>query len=333
MNHRKVLALALTGALTGALLVWPACSSEEFLPGSDSSGPAPGSDAAIVTDGPLAPEHDGNPPPQPDSAIPSFKVPGTWITIKGGSFTMGSPTDEYCRDSDETAHQVVLTSSFQITSTEVTQDQFKLVRGYNPAYHAACGGNCPVEWVSWHEAAAYCNTLSQAEARPTCYICSSGGPQVTCKPATTSNSKISSCKGYRLPTEAEWEYAARAGTSSALASGEILSCMGKCSNAAKIAWFKSTSTGVVHGTAQLDPNPWKLYDMSGNVYEWTNDWYQADPGTGQATDPTGPSGGKEKVFRGGAWYFNAEHARSANRERFDPAKRFTYLGFRCVRTL
>lgn len=326
MNHRKVL------ALTAIVLAWSACSGEEFIPGTDSSGSDPGADAAAnVTDGPLAPESDGSPPPQADSAIPSFQVPGTWITIKSGSFAMGSPSDEDCRDDDETSHQVVLTNSFQIAETEVTQDQFKLVRGYNPAYHATCGGDCPVEWVSWHEAAAYCNTLSQAEARPTCYACSSGGPQVTCKPATTA--KIYGCKGYRLPTEAEWERAARAGTSSALSNGDILSCMGKCPNAAKIAWFKSSSTGVVHRVGQLASNPWKLYDMSGNVYEWVDDWYQADLGTGRATDPTGPKSGKEKVFRGGAWYFNAEHARSANRERFVPTKRFTFLGFRCARTL
>lgn len=254
--------------------------------------------------------------------------PLSLIEVPPGSFTMGSPDSEPCRDGDEASHPVTLTRPFAITRTEVTQKQFEAAMGYNPAFHSSCGERCPVEWVSWHEAAAFCNAVSAAEARPTCYQCQGSGPAVTC----AALPDLLSCGGYRLPTEAEWEHAARAGTSSAFHNGGISSCMTTDGNMAKIGWYKVSSRGTTHAVAGLAPNAWGLHDTSGNVYEWTNDWYSPDLGAAAATDPTGPASGSEKVFRGGAWYFNAEHARAANRERFDPAKRFTFVGFRCVIT-
>ena len=256
------------------------------------------------------------------------QVPGTWISVKAGAFTMGSPSGEGCRDADEASRKVTLTRGFEIAATEVTQKQFKAVLGYNPSFLQACGGDCPVEWVHWHEAAAYCNALSAMRSVSGCYSCSGAKDAVRCKPA---GADIRSCKGFRLPTEAEWEYAARAGTTAAFFAGGISSCMTTDSTADAISWYKVNSTGTTHPVGKKKKNAWGLYDVAGNVYEWTNDWYEASRSSKGATDPVGPKNGTEKVFRGGGWYHNAEHARSANRERFTPTKRFTFVGFRCVR--
>jgi formylglycine-generating enzyme required for sulfatase activity len=268
-------------------------------------------------------------------APPATFPPGDWISVPAGTFLMGSPSNEYCRDDDETQHSVTVTGSFEMAKTEVTQAQFTAVMGYNPAYHATCGPTCPVEWVSWHEAAVYCNRLSEAKGLTRCYSCTGKAPASDCDmaPAYQGAGKLHACPGYRLPTEAEFEHALRAGTTTPFYSGAITSCMGTSSNAGKIGWYKVDSGGSVHPVAGKTANTFGLHDLSGNVYEWVNDWYQADLGSAPAKDPTGPASGTHRVFRGGAWYYNAEHMRSANRLSFFPGKRFTFLGFRCVRSL
>ena len=278
-----------------------ATNTDGLVPGSDAS------DARVSTDA---------------------RLPGSWLKLKPGSYSMGSATTEPCRDSDESARKVTLTKALEISATEVTQEQFQAVMGYNPAFHTACGKSCPVEWVHWHEAAAYCNALSVLRGLPSCYSCSGAAESLRCKPDST---RITDCKGFSLPTEAEWEYAARAGSTTAFHAGGISSCMTTDSTAGTISWYKVNSTGTTHPVAKKKANAWGLYDMAGNVYEWTNDWYRASLGSSAVSDPVGPSSGTERVFRGGAWYYNAEHARSANRERFLPTKRFTFVGFRCVR--
>jgi formylglycine-generating enzyme required for sulfatase activity len=314
MKH--VLSLLLT------LLVVYSCGSTPSNPAaSDAGKPVPYSfDGTILTDG--APTSQNK-----DAGLTA--APATWVTVKPGAFLMGSPTNESCRDADETSHKVNLTRAFVLQQTEVTQKQFTTLMGYNPSFHAVCGDDCPVEWVSWHEAASYCNRLSAVEGRVACYSCKGAGAGVTCQRAGAPGG---ACKGYRLPTEAEWEYAARAGSTAALYAGGIYTCMGKDSTTNTIAWFKSNSGGGTHAVQLKQANAWKLSDMSGNVYEWTDDWYATDLGPAAVVDPTGPAAGTERVYRGGAWYYNAEHARSANRERFAPSKRFTFLGFRCART-
>ena len=256
-------------------------------------------------------------------------VPTTWIDVAAGTFTMGSPAAENCRDADEVAHQVTLTRAFRLDEKEVTRGAFRSLMGYDPSFAEGCGDDCPVESVTWHEAAAYCNALSSAKGLQQCYACSGSGESTSCSP---SASPFADCEGYRLPTEAEWEYAARAGTTGAFYNGGITSCMTTDGNAGRIAWYKVNSSGGPHTVKSKDANPWGLYDLSGNVYEWTNDWYQQDLGSAASTDPVGPQSGSERVMRGGAWYYNAHHARSANRERFKPAKRFTFVGFRCAQT-
>jgi len=287
----------------------PACSDDNTAGGQDG---APEPDATADS---LGPENDA-------------AVPGTWISIKAGAYTMGSPSTEGCRDDDETARKVTLSRGFEVSATEVTQAQFLKAMGYNPSFHQACGKECPVEWVHWHEAAAYCNALSAMRGVAGCYSCTGAKDAVRCKPAGAG---VHACKGFRLPTEAEWEFAARAGTSTAFFAGGISSCMTTDSTAGDISWYKVNSTGTTYPVGKKKKNAWGLYDVAGNVYEWTNDWYEASRSKAAVTDPAGPTSGKEKVFRGGAWYYNAEHARSANRERFEPTKRFTFVGFRCVR--
>jgi formylglycine-generating enzyme required for sulfatase activity/predicted amidohydrolase len=243
-----------------------------------------------------------------EGSLPEGGLLPLGVSMEPGRFTMGSPLDEPCRDDDESPREVAIDRAFTLSAHEVTQELFEQVMGYNPSFHHDCGGSCPVEWVTWHEAAAFCNRASVLSSLPPCYSCTGSGPSVTCEPA-------GSCTGFRLPTEAEWEYAARAGSGTAFPTGDISSCMTTDPKAEKIAWYKANSGGKTHPVGRKKPNAWGLWDMAGNVYEWTDDWYR-------------PSSRTEKVFRGGAWYFNAEHARSASRERFDPNKRFTFLGFR-----
>lgn len=304
------------------LLGFAACGQEErserrAMPTAVSRSPVRGASSGTVIRSPGRGASVGRPRADP------------WIRIPPGSFRMGSPKTEPCRDADEDRHGVTLSRGFLMASHEVTQGRFAAHLGYNPAFHAGCD-DCPVEWVTWHEAVTYCNRLSAAAGRPTCYACTGAGPSVRCTPKPGAPQR---CPGYRLPTEAEWEHAARAGTTAGLPCGDVSSCMCTDSRAGRLAWYKINSGGKTRRVGAKAPNSWGLYDLAGNVYEWVHDWYQPHLGHAPVRDPAGPSTGTERVLRGGSWYFNAEHLRSANRERFAPHKRFTFVGFRCVRSL
>jgi formylglycine-generating enzyme required for sulfatase activity len=233
--------------------------------------------------------------------------PAGFVRLRPGSFTMGSPSSEAGRSSDENQHSVTITKAFLIQISEVTQSQYQDVMGYNPAYHLECGGACPVEQVSWVDAMAYLNTLSDLEGLERCY-------------GEGWAFRGLGCRGYRLPTEAEWEYAARAGSTSS-----------RYGDVGSIAWFSGNSSWEARKTKLKLPNAWGLYDMLGNVSEWVQDWYAGYGGA--VTDPTGAAQGDFVVTRGGAWDDDSSVIRTASRVRRFPNYRFSHLGFRAARTV
>jgi len=281
-----------------------------------------------LTDG-QADQSDG-----PDASI--TPPPGTWIPINHcASFFMGSPSNVNCRnDKNETHHKVSLSRRFSITSHEVSQQEFETVMGYKPWTMKTCGKDCPVESVNWYEAAAYCNALSQNAHKEQCYTCTGSDSAVVCTPASKfAGSAIYNCNGFRLPTEAEWECAYRAGTNTQLYNGNITVCEGNDPNANAIAWYKENAQSKTHPRGKKLPNPWNLYDMAGNAMEWCHDWYQQDLGTGHAVNPAGPSTGTIKVVKGGGWYNTPYYLRAAARDwnsNNKPGYRDASYGFRCV---
>jgi len=216
------------------------------------------------------------------------------VWIPPGTFVMGSPSSEGGRDADEVQHTVTLTQGFWMSDHEVTQGEYQAVMGNNPSYFKG-DLNRPVETVSWDEAVLYCQKLTERER---------------------AAGRITAQQAYRLPTEAEWEYAARAGTTGARY-GELDT----------IAWWNGNAGNQTHPVKQKAPNAWGLYDMLGNVWEWCSDWSGEYP-TGSVTDPTGPNSGSVRVIRGGSWDVGAGRARSAGRDRGVPGSRFSDLGFR-----
>ena len=267
---------------------------------------------------------------------------GEFVTLEAGTFEMGSPEDEAGRNSDELQHTVTLTRGFRMLSTEVTQGGFEALMSYNPSHHAACGTDCPVEMVNWYMAAAYCNALSLTVGSEVCYTCTGEGVDVICEPNAAYATPYD-CPGYRLPTEAEWEYAARAGTVTATYNGDLDSAHLVCEDPNEvldpIAWFcgnsgaSPTSANTIHAVGTMDSNDWDLYDMLGNVWEWCHDGYGVYP-TESETDPWGVvTTGDDRVSRGGAWVDNARSSRAAYRYNHPPGHRNYALGFRPVRSL
>ncbi len=227
-----------------------------------------------------------------------------FILIPPGNFTMGSSTDEPGRYSGERQHRVNLTKAFYLQTTEVTQGQWKALMGNNPSSYRGCGDNCPVEQVSWEDAQQFIQKLNRKE--------------LTDK--------------YRFPTEAEWEYACRAGSVAAFSSGAIteLEC-GRDPNLDVAGWYCYNSGNKIHPVALKKPNNWGFYDMHGNVQEWCQDYFAPYP-YDEVKDPKGPPAGTYKTMRGGIWYSPARDCRSASRFGSAPHYRFLHIGFRLCRT-
>jgi formylglycine-generating enzyme required for sulfatase activity len=213
--------------------------------------------------------------------------------IPNGRFTMGSPTSEPDRRSDEVQHEVVLTRGFFLAETECTQGQWDKVMGGNPSYFK--GSDRPVEQVSWSEAVEYCRKLTAKQR---------------------AEGILPEGWEWRLPTEAEWEYAVRAGTTGA-----------RYGDLDTIAWHGGNSGSETHRVSQKAANAWGLHDMIGNVWEWCSDW-SGDYPNGSVTDPRGPSSGSYRVIRGGGLDADSEGVRSAFRLRHDPGIQNFALGFR-----
>ena len=266
-------------------------------------------------------------------------APEGFVLISPGTFLMGSPAGEPGRSSGniELQHQVTITQAFWMQATEVTQGEWFDVVGNRPSNFGSCGDDCPVERVNWFEAVTYANLLSARDGVAPCYTLSNctgilgGGTTGTTDGYSCSGvSWTLGCTGYRLPTEAEWEYAYRAGTTTAYYSGpgDALNV-----NLDRIAWFSSNSGSRTHPVARKEPNAFGLYDMSGNVWEWVWDWssgtyYASSP----ANDPRGPGTGSYRVYRGGSWNNDAGNARAATRSGWPPDTRTGYLGFRLARS-
>jgi len=264
-------------------------------------------------------------------------VPEGWVCVPAGSYTMGSPDDEPGRYDNETQHQVTLTCGFLMKATEVTQAEWQAVMGSNPSYCVSCGGTCPVERVSWNKVVAYCNALSSSEGLERCYQ-DSGGADYDAADAAARVPPAwpqgLACLGYRLPTEAEWEYAARAGTQTAFYTGAITNAGNDCGDDPNLdlaGWYCGNAGGSIHPVGGKPANAWGLYDMLGNVWEWCWDWYGDYPGA--VSDPLGPPAGSYRVTRGGSRNDYAVYARAANRSGYGPNGVSYNLGFRPVRSI
>ncbi|MBN2283519.1 MAG: formylglycine-generating enzyme family protein [Deltaproteobacteria bacterium] len=241
--------------------------------------------------------------PLPDMSQTSFinSVGMSFTLIKAGTFTMGSSLKEPGRTAAETSHTVRLTRPFYLQTTEVTQGQWKAVMGRNPSYFKRCGDECPVEQVSWNDTILFIEKLNEME----------------------------DTGRYRLPTEAEWEYACRARVRKTFYTGPCIDT-GQA-NFNGLYPLEGCPAGDYRNTSipcgSYEPNPWGLYDMCGNVWEWCEDWYGDHPGDVQS-DPEGADDGTQRVVKGGAWNSMGRQIRPASRMGVPPAGFTNYIGFR-----
>jgi formylglycine-generating enzyme len=236
----------------------------------------------------------------------------TMLPVPAGTFEMGSNKGE---NREKPVHTVTL-DSFLMGKTEITQGQYKAITGKNPSNYFG-DDKLPVDRVSWYDAVKFCNLLSDKAGFIRCYD------------ETTWVCDFSK-NGFRLPTEAEWEYTCRAGTKTVYYSGNTVEDL------AKAAWYGNIEIGnsdnIPHFVGMKAPNKWGFYDMHGSVWDWCNDWYdenyyKSSPGN----NPKGPSTGKMKVMRGGSWVINPELLTSSYREPYVPDLNYLDIGFRIVR--
>jgi formylglycine-generating enzyme required for sulfatase activity len=225
------------------------------------------------------------------------------VLISKGTFTMGSPIHEEMRYGDEKQHQVTISNDYYLGVKQVTQLQYERVIGTTPSHfqkevvRESYSTTHPVENISWDDAVMFCRLLSNL-------------------PTERKAGRI-----YRLPTEAEWEYACRAGSQTAYSFGESSKLL------SDYAWFEGNSDGQTHPVGEKKPNAWGLYDMHGNVFEWCSDWYGHYP-TGAVNDPVGPEDGSGHVLRGGGCLFVAAYCRSAYRSWLKSSFGNRHLGLR-----
>jgi len=227
-----------------------------------------------------------------------------FVLIPSGTFTMGSSPNEPYRGSSEVRHKVTISKPFYMQATEVTVKQWHSIMGRRMMVSQKGADNMPVARVSWFDCMKFIKRLN----------------------------RLGQGK-YRLPTEAEWEYACRAGSTTAFPNGGItkLQC-DRDDNLDTIGWYCGNSNNMIQPVARKKPNAWGLYDMLGNVQEWCQDWFGVYPDD-EVVNPKGPKKGSYRVMRGGAWYSPARDARCASRFGSPPHYRFQHIGFRLGMTL
>ena len=258
-----------------------------------------------------------------------------FVQIKSGTFAMGSPASEPNHEKDEGPQHKVTVSSFYMGKNEVTQKEYQEVMGTNPSHFK--GDNLPVEYVSWYDAVEYCNKRSEKEGLTPVY-------KINKKKKDKNNlndfdekkwtvTMDKAANGYRLPTEAEWEYACRAGTTTPFSTGDNVTT-DQANYNGKYPYHKNPKgefRDKLLPVGSFKPNPWGLYDMHGNVWEWCWDW-NGDYSDKAQKDPDGSASGLNRVVRGGSFSTNAARLRSANRFSTHPFDGYYNIGFRVVRS-
>ena len=254
---------------------------------------APGDDAAAKVASGTTVAASGASTPVASSNEITNSIGMKLMLVPKGEFAMGSARGNRNSDGDERQHAVTITRDYFIGAFEVTQAQYEQVMGRNPSQFQGSripggGANHPVERVSWNDAVEFCRRLSD-------------------RPEERAAGRV-----YRLPSEAEWEYACRAGSPGEFAFGNDAQQLGD------YGWYAANGGGQTHAVGQKKPNAWGLYDMHGNAWEWCADWYEVYSGR-PAIDPTGPSQGTDRVYRGGSWNYGPGYCRSANRTATRPS--------------
>ena len=291
---------------------------------------------------------------QPGDLYGVDSIVGDLMYVPAGTFAQGSPADEPCRYSDETQFTHTLTRNLAVMATEVTRQMWADLKAAQPTLPAdptytgvGAGMSNPVQYVSWYEAVLFANLLSLQQGFTQCYYTDAGftAPVDASNYVTDSIYCDFDANGHRLPTEGEWEYFCRAGTSTPFWIAEPNYTAANCGTNSTsgmfpaletVAWFYANSS-VFHATSPVGTklaNSWGLYDTHGNVMEWCWDWYGDYP-SGSVTDYSGATSGSLRLRRGGGWYTSiANYCRSAYRHHnFTPGDRVTYLGFRLVRAV
>ena len=321
--------------LLSAAIVWLALSAKPVFKVIYPAAPSP----TLVRPNPLPVA--SLPTVEPASAK-ALAEPLEMIELPGGEFWMGSPPQAPGRRDDEARHRVRV-SAFEMARFPVTQRLYVELMGENPSHFRGTdllaefsGDAVPVDNVSWFDALRFCNRLSQRAGLRPCYRITEPPPERKLDDGREVQPEVEwdqNANGYRLPTEAEWEYACRAGTETAYSFGDDPARLGEH------AWFDHNSWTQTHEVGMKKPNRWGLYDLHGNVWEWCWDWYgygvyleiSAQDRSYRLVSPVGPQTGTGRVVRGGSFYNGPLFLRSANRNRHEPEDRYWNVGFRCVR--